>query len=152
MRLPFFNFRAAVASAVSLWMAVLACLVGCTIPSLASSGAGTAPSVRENSAEQTQPDVMADMPNCPHHSGGNIPAKPSEPRPVHGGGMSCCPVEVTVTSKPDAVTLHVAPASNFVLAPDFTLATIQLFHSVELVPPVWHSGRDTLLETHLLRI
>jgi hypothetical protein len=152
MRLPFHSFRAVVATGVSLWMAVLACLVGCTIPILASSGARDAPSMHEKSAEQNRPDLMADMPNCPHHSGGNAPAKPNDPKPVRGGGMSCCPVEVTVTSKPDTVTLHIAPAGDFVLASDFTLATIRFFHSVEFVSPVRHSGRDTLLETHLLRI
>jgi hypothetical protein len=152
MRLPFHNFRAVVATGVSLWMAVLACLVGCTVPVLASSGASNSPSLRENSAGQSQPDLMADMPNCPHHSGDNAPAKSNEPKPVRGGGMSCCPVEVTVTSKPDTVTLQVAPASDFVLAGNFTLATIRFFHSAEFVSPVWHSGRDTLLETQLLRI
>jgi len=152
MRLPFHTFRAVVATGVSLWMAVLACLMGCTLPMLAGSGANTAPSAHLNSAEQNQPDLMADMPNCPHHSGSNAPAKPNEPTPVRGGGMSCCPVEVTVTSKSATVTLHIAPASDFVRASDFTLATIRIFHSAEFVPPVWHSGRDTLLETQLLRI
>ena len=66
--------------------------------------------------------------------------------------MSCCPVEVTVASKPDTVTLQIAPAGDFVLASDVGLAPIRFFHSVEFVPPAWQSGRDTLLETHLLRI
>jgi hypothetical protein len=105
---------------------------------------------------------MAGMENCPHHSGGNAPAKPgpakpdptksNNPKRVPGGGMSCCPVEVTVASKPDKVRLEIAPAGNFVLAPDLRLAPIRFFHSVELVPPAWQSGRDTLLATPLLRI
>jgi hypothetical protein len=95
---------------------------------------------------------MADLPNCPHHFGGNAPAEPNEPKPVRGGGMSCCPVEVTVDSKPEAVALRIAPASDFVLASDFNLARIRIFHRAEFVPRVWHSGRDTLLETQLLRI
>lgn len=152
MRSPFHTLRAVLATGVSLWMAVLACLMGCTVPILATPGATKAPTAHENSAEQNQPDLMADMPNCPHHSAGNAPAKPNQSAPVRGGGMSCCPVEVTVTPKPAAVTLHIAPASDFVLASDFTLAIIRNFHSVEFVPPVWHSGRDTLLETQLLRI
>ena len=165
------------AAGLSLWLAALACLVGCTIPIIAnagSSGATTihntrslreARSIQENSAEQdqsVQPDLMAGMENCPHHSGGNAPAKPgpakpdptksNNPKRVPGGGMSCCPVEVTVASKPDTVRLEIAPAGNFVLVSDFRLAPNRFFHSVELVPPTWHSGRDTLLETHLLRI
>jgi hypothetical protein len=126
--------------------------MGCTVPVLASSGAsGTAP-VHENSVEQGQPDVMADMPNCAHHSRGSAPAKPNKPKPVRGGGMSCCPVEVTVASRPDTVTMHIAPARDFVLASDFTWAKIRPFRSMEFISPVWQSGRDTLLETQLLRI
>jgi len=154
------------AAGLSLWLAALACLVGCTIPILANAGSIHATtihntrSIRENSAEQDQPgqpDLMAGMANCPHHSGGNAPAKPgptnqNNPKRIPGGGMSCCPVEVTVASKPDTVRLEIAPAGNFVLAPDLRLTTIRFFHSVEFVPPAWHSGRDTLLETHLLRI
>jgi hypothetical protein len=158
------------AAGLSLWLAALACLVGCTIPIIANAGSIHATSIhettsiRENSAEQDQPgqpDLTANMANCPHHSGGNAPAKPGPtksaptrhtPKPVPGGGMSCCPVEVTVASKPDTVRLEIAPAGNFVLAPDLRLTTIRFFHSVEFVPPAWHSGRDTLLETHLLRI
>jgi hypothetical protein len=172
MRLSFHAFRTAVAAGLSLWLAALACLVGCTIPILANAGSSDATmihntrslrearSIQENSAEQDQPgqpDLMAGMANCPHHSGGNAPAKPgptkqNSPRRVPGGGMSCCPVEVTVASKPDTVRLEIAQAGNFVLAPDLRLTTIRFFHSVEFVPPAWHNGRDTLLETHLLRI
>jgi hypothetical protein len=152
MRLPIHALRSAVASGLSIWLAVLACLMGCTLPSFASGSPVKASAAHENSADQNSPDLMAGMENCPHHSGGNAPAKPNEPKPVRGGGMSCCPVEVTVAAKPATVTLHIAPSNDLVLAPDFTLATIRFFHSVEFVPPVWHSGRDTLLETQLLRI
>jgi len=152
MRLRFPTFRAAVAAGLSVWMAVLACLIGCTVPILANSGSINPSSTHQDSTKQSQPDLMADMPDCPHHSGGNAPAKQNDPKPVRGGGKSCCPVEVTVTSKPVAAKLQIAPAGDFVLAPDFSLATIRSFHSAEFVPPVWHSGRDTLLETGLLRI
>jgi hypothetical protein len=170
MHLPI-RIRALVATGMSLWLAALACLMGCTLPSYARSGASNASSAHANSApenssqeksarqnsteqhsaEQNQPDLMADMPNCPHHSGSSAPAKPHDGKPVRGG-MSCCPVEVTVASKPDTVTLHVAPASKFVLASDFTPVTIRVFHAADFVSPVLHSGRDTLLETQLLRI
>lgn len=152
MRSRLLNFRSVVATGVSLWMGVLACLVGCAVPILASSGASSTPLMHENSGEPNQPGVMADMPNCPHHFGGNAPPKRSEPNPVRGGRMSCCPVEVTVASKSEAVTLHIAPTSDFVLASDFNLARIRFFHPTEFVPRVWHSGRDTLLDTQLLRI
>jgi hypothetical protein len=152
MRLPIHTLRAAVATGLSMWLAVLACLMGCAIPSFAGGAPVKASAAHENPDDQKSLDLMAGMENCPHHSGGNAPAKPNEPKPARGGGMSCCPVEVTVAAKPATVTLHIAPANDFVLAPDFTVATNRFFHSVEFVPPVWHSGRDTLLETQLLRI
>jgi hypothetical protein len=151
MRLSFHTFRAALATGISLWMAALACLMGCTLPNLANSGSIQSSSIHLNAADQTQPDAMANMENCPHHSGGNIPAKPNGSKPSRGGAMSCCPLEVTVNSKPIPATLQIAPAPDFVLASNQNLAIIR-FHSVEFVSPVCHSGRDTLLETNLLRI
>ena len=151
MRFPSHTFRAAVATGISLWMAVLACLIGCTLPSFANFGLVSASSIHQSSSEQGQPDLMANMENCPHHSGSNAPVKQNGGKPVRGG-MSCCPVEVTVASKPDTVILHVAAARNFVPESDFSLTTVRFFHSVEFVPPSWRSGRDTLLETHLLRV
>src|ERR1700723_3934866 len=147
MRWPFHNFRAVVATGVSLWMAVLACLMGCALPMFANSGANSGTSsaasadannphlIRQNSATQNEPDMMADMPNCPHHSGGNAPAKPHDQKPAPPGGGSCCPVEAPVAAKPHPVALHIAPATDFAPAQDFTLATIRIFHAVEFVPP-----------------
>ena len=151
MRFQLPTFRAAVAAGLSLWMAVLACLIGCTLPSFASFGLAGAPSIHQSSSEQGQPDLMAGMENCPHHSGSNAPAKQNNGKPVRGG-MSCCPVEVTVAAKPDTVILHVARARDFVPESAFSLMTVRFFHSVGFVPLSWRSGRDTLLETQLLRI
>lgn len=152
MRPPFHTFRAALATGISLWMAALACLMGCTLPNLANSGSIQSSSIHQNAADQTQPDAMANMENCPHHSGGKVPAKPNDGKPASGGPMSCCPIEVTVAAKPVTAAPQIAPAPDFVLASNHNLATIRFFHSVEFVPPVCHSGRDTLLETNLLRI
>jgi hypothetical protein len=152
MRFRHQTFRSAVAAGVSLWIAVLACLIGCTLPSFANFGLVSGSSIHENSAEQNQPDLMANMENCPHHSGSNAPLKQNDDKPVRGGRMSCCPVEVTVASKPDTVTLHVAAAHDFVLESDLGSMTAGLFHSAEFAPLFKRSGRDTLLETRLLRI
>jgi hypothetical protein len=152
MRFRNHTFRAAVASGISLWMAVLACLIGCTLPSFANTGLIKASSICQNSAGQSQPDLMASMGNCPHHSGNNAPVKQNHGKPVRSGGTSCCPVEVTVASKPDTVILHVAVARDFVLESDFNLMAVRFFYSIEFAPLVWRSGRDTLLETQLLRI
>jgi hypothetical protein len=157
MRSPIKSLRSTLSAGLSLWLAVLACLMGCTLPSLPSSRplnvSTTNPSSRPaNSAESSQTDLMAGMENCPHHSGGNAPAKHDDRKPVRGGGMSCCPVEVTVASKPNLTALQISFAHCFVLESHFSLPTVRFYHSAELVPSVWHSGRDTLLETHLLRI
>jgi hypothetical protein len=66
--------------------------------------------------------------------------------------MSCCPVEVIVASKPQTTTPHISPARFFVLQSRFSLATIPLYHPAEVVASALHSGRHTLLATHLLRI
>lgn len=152
MRFRNHTFRAAVATGISLWIAVLACLVGCTLPSFANFGQVSASSTHENSAEQNEPDLMANMENCPHHSDRNAPPKQNDGKPVRGGRMSCCPVEVTVASKPGTVTLHVVAARDFVLKSDLGLMMVRSFHLAELVPPFGSTGRDTLLETQLLRI
>jgi hypothetical protein len=134
-------------------MAVVACLVGCTLPSFANSGLISASGIHENSGEQSQPDLMARMENCPHHSDGNAPAKQNDGKPVpRGGGMSCCPVEVTVASKPETVVLDIATARDFVAESDFSLMTARFFLPAGFVPHFWRSGRDTLLETRLLRV
>lgn len=152
MRFRYRTFRAAVATGISLWIAVVACLIGCTLPSFASFGSVSASSIYENSAEQSQPDQMANMENCPHHSGRNSPPKQNDGKPPRGGRMSCCPVEVTVASKPNTVTLHVTAARDFVLQSDPGLMQVRFLHSPEFVLLFASSGRDTLLETQLLRI
>jgi hypothetical protein len=153
MPFRYHSFRAAVATGLSLWMAVLACLIGCTLPTFANTnGLLKSSSSRKNSTGRSQPDLMAGMGNCPHHSTSNVPAKQGDRKPVRGGGMSCCPVEVTVASNPNVLIPHVAVARDFLVESGFGSMTPRFLHSVEFVPPLWHSGRDTLLKIQLLRI
>jgi hypothetical protein len=152
MRFRHQTFRAAVATGISLWIAFLACLIGCNVPGFANFGLVSASSLHENSSEQNEPDLMANMENCPHHSGNNVPSKQNGGKPIRGDRMSCCPVEVTVASKPDTATLHVAATHHFVLASDLGLMSVRFFHPAEFAPLFGRSGRDTLLETQLLRI
>jgi hypothetical protein len=66
--------------------------------------------------------------------------------------MSCCPLEITVATKPDTSAMAIALAQDFVLPHRVEFQTA-LSYSFEVVaPPVFHSGRDTLLKTRLLRI
>jgi hypothetical protein len=136
MHLSLHSLKVGLATIISLWMAVLACFMGCTLPALANS-------------RSTHGSPMADMENC-HHSGGKAPANPANRKPVPGGAMSCCPLEITLAPRPDTATLAISPTQDF--PPSFRLLTVRLYSSVELVPSVWHSGRDTLLKTLLLRI
>ena len=153
MRLPIHMLRSAVAIGLSAWLAVLACLMGCTLPSLASTGSGNVLSAHENSAKQDSPDLMADMENCPHHHfGGSAPANQKDGKPAHGGSMSCCPVEVTVASKPDIAKLGIRLARDIVLLANVDLVTARFYPSAESDPIVSYGGREILLETHLLRI
>ena len=70
---------------------------------------------------------MASVGNCPHHSGSNAPAKQRHGKPVRSGGTSCYLVEVTVASKPEKATLHVAVARDFVVESDFSLMAVRFF-------------------------
>jgi hypothetical protein len=130
--LPLHTFKAWMATFTSLWIAVLACFMGCVLPTL---------------AEQHHSGPMA---CC--HSSGNSPAKPSDDKSTPTHGMSCCPLEVTVPTKWDGATVGIAPPQHFVLASNLDSTTAWFHYSVEFAPSIWHSGRDTLLETHLLRI
>jgi hypothetical protein len=122
------------ATFVSLWIGVLACFMGCALPTLAD-----------------QRQSGSNVEHC-CHSSSKSPVKPNDGK-SSSHGMSCCPLEVTVAAKWNAATLAVAPPQHFVLASNPSdLATTWFYHSVEFGAPVWHSGRDTLLETRLLRI
>jgi hypothetical protein len=130
------TFKAWMATLTSLWIAVLACFMGCMLPIL---------------VERHHSGPMANMERC-CHSGGNSPAKPTDGKSTPSRRMSCCPVEVTVPTKWDGATIGIAPSQHFALASTLDSATAWFHYSVEFVPSAWHCGRDTLLETHLLRI
>ena len=96
-----FDFKAVMATGISLWLAAAGVPDGLHASEPRERwfgerffGAST------SSPEQNSMDLMAGMENCPHHhSGGSAPAKPHGEKPVHGGNMPCCPVEVTVASE-----------------------------------------------------
>ena len=152
MRSTRYILKAGTATGVALWMAVLACLMGCMQPALASSQTiADASASRENSANHRQSELMADMQSC-HHSGGDSSVPPNDKKPSSNGSVSCCPLEITVTPKWDATKLGIAPARSFVTVSDFHFEVARFSSPVGFAQPISHSGRDTLLETHLLRI
>jgi len=151
MRLTLHTMKAGMATALSVWIAVLACVMGCTLPVLASSPLAASSLAQENSANYSHSGLMADMENC-HHSDGNSSAPPGDKQPASNGAVSCCPLEITVTQKWDVAKLGIAPAPDFALSSDFHFDIARFSGPAEFAPPIAHNGRDTLLESHLLRI
>jgi hypothetical protein len=154
MRTTFHRIKAAMATAVSLWIAALACVMGCPQPALVGSPTILdASSIQKNSANHTSSQLMADMESC-HHSRGNSnsPALPSDRKPAPNGAVSCCPLEVTVNQKWDTAKLGTARALDFAPSSRFHFEGTRFSRLVKFPQPISHSGRDTLLETHLLRI
>jgi hypothetical protein len=152
MRLTFNSLRSVVAAGVSLWIGVLACVMGCALPAVA----GGHDMVRSQGADaESEAWPMAGMENCPHHSGSTVPGKPADGKSPGGsmpGRMSCCPPEVTVAPKAHYSVPAIVVVASFVVASPLQLSASWLSSFVEFVPPVIHSGRDTLLQTRLLRI
>jgi hypothetical protein len=98
---------------------------------------------------------MAGMENCPHHSGAKIPEKPGDGKSPGGkmpGRMSCCPPEVTVAPKSHFSVPAIVVVTSLVVPSPLQLSASWLSPFLAFVPPVMHSGRDTLLQTRLLRI
>jgi hypothetical protein len=152
MRSTFHIIEAGMATAVSLWMAVLACVMGCTQPVLASSPTILdVSSIKKSLSNHGSSDLMADMESC-HHSGGNSSAPPSDRKSAPNGALSCCPFEVTLKQKWDATKLGIARTLEFAPSSGFHFKLLRFSSLAEFPQPISHSGRDTLLETHLLRI
>jgi hypothetical protein len=144
MRSTWHIVRAGTAVGVSFWIAVVACVMGCTLPAITGSQASVAANARHTG-------LMADMQGC-HHSSGNPSAPGKDKKPVPNGAVSCCPFEITLTLKwnPEATRAAVSP--DFVRPANFDLIDSGFSIFVETHPPNPHTGRDTILETHLLRI
>jgi hypothetical protein len=140
-RMIFFARMAAVLRSITsvslaIWMAMLACLVGCGQMFAKShanadfSGAG---------------QVSAEMPVC-HHS-----SVPSKQKKQQRSSISCClPDAISQKSTPTAIQVCVTespvPGAGFPVADATPSLTAAPLH-VRL-----HRGRDTLLQTRLLRI
>ena len=152
MHLTLHGVKAVGATVVSLSMAALGCLVGCMQPAASSPGRGSEATAPWNmSADAGQPTPVADAETC-HKSGGNPPASPTGRKPASNGPLTCCPLEVTVIQRWDATELSVVPPQDFAPSSHFLLVPARFFGPSEFAQPLSHSGRDTLLETQLLRI
>jgi hypothetical protein len=120
---------------LSLWMSALACLLGCG--QIVASLRNPAPSAQV---------ALAEMPDCHHHS-----SQPSGGNQRNSNALMCC--------LPDAISQKTFHADSHVTftplaLPEIGLRTVQAAdRSVERLPSQrLHSGRQTLLKLHILRI
>lgn len=144
MHLTWHIVKAGTAVGVSPWIAVVACVMGCTLPAITGSQASVA-----TNHGRTGP--MADMEGC-HHSSGRRPAPGKDKKPFPNSAVSCCPFEITLSQKWNPETTRAAASHDFVQPANFDLMDGGFSAMIESAPPIPHAGQDTLLETHLLRI
>lgn len=135
---------------MALWMAALACVAGCAVPAFASGGAKQNSCAADPAADSDVVNMMAGMANCPHveHL---APAKPNGEKSAPGG-MSCCFLNVDVPAKMHAPVPQLLAARVAVPVAIFNVTQAWTHSAQEFSPLVFHEGRDTLLQTHLLRI
>lgn len=146
------NMKAGIATVVSLSLALWGCLIGCMQPALANSQTSHESALSENiEANKNQPEGMADMETC-HHSAGNSSSPHRNGKPSSDRVLSCCAFEVTVIQKWDMTRLQIVTHRDFVPSRDFAFTLTSSRGPAEFAQPVANSGRDTLLETSLLRI
>ena len=153
MRSTFAITKIASAIAVSLWMAAFACVNGCAL--LVFAPAETKAQVssgEQNSAGQSHAHRMGVTQASCHHSAGGTSTPAGKENPAPHSRVSCCPLEVTLTPKPQPTALRSASLLAVIPA--------ALHHSVPAPAaglPIrsqiyGHDGRDTLLQKSVLRI
>ena len=135
--------KSIVATALSLWLGVLACLLGCASPAkAANSAAGQAGVVRCPESESEAGD------SCCQH--GHNPGS-SEKNRHHA--MSCCPTETALTQKQNSILPDLTVVFVAVLALAHVEASPFHFdraHENDAIP--LQTGRDILKQAHVLRI
>ena len=133
--------KATLAIGVSLGMALLTCLSGCWI------GAGFSDYGRRASLHEHL-NKAANMECCDAPSGGNSPAKNNKQQHHPTQIASCCPPEAVLSQTQIAAPLVTLSSSLFATSPMPAL----FYERSEAREGYSQSGRETLLETHLLRI
>jgi hypothetical protein len=142
------GLRSAAATTLSLWLGVLACVLGCAKPSAASALAPETQVSGLSAAPCPDRGGDAEQPCCRH---GHDPADGSEKNEHHS--ISCCPAETALIQKqnivpPAAAQLYVA----VLMLPDFHPSNFVSANASASPSTLWHSGRDILLQVHVLRI
>lgn len=142
------RLRPVTATALSLWLGVLACVLGCANVPTASASAPVIQVSQLSAAPCPDRDGDAGESCCRH---GHNPAGGSEKNGHHT--ISCCPAETALIQRQNVVPhslvdLYVAALALLDFhASNFVSATASASSS-----PHWHAGRDILLQVHVLRI
>jgi hypothetical protein len=138
----FFASRSVTAISLSLWLGVLACLLGCAKPAAA--------------APQQHPSSATELTTCPE---GNGNADDSCCQHGHDGAgkkshhaMSCCPTETALTQKKTAAPPAVFVAVDALALPAADAPAVVFETARSSVPVVSQTGRDILRQVHVLRI
>ncbi len=136
---------------LSFWMAVVACVVGCMQPVFASVAINDQVLSKKNSVNRAHATVTHDM-DCRHHESRSGPANDDKSLP--NDSVSCCPLDarVTATQKLDPALSASAFENDAIPSLEFRFAFAAFSRHLTLEQAVWHSGRDTLLKAHVLRI
>src|SRR4029077_9930643 len=136
------RLRSVTATALSFWLGVLACVLGCAKPSAASPSAPGMQVSGSSAAPCPDPGGDAGELCCRH---GHNPANGSGKNEHHS--ISCCPSETALIQKQTVVP----PVSAHLYV---ALLMLRTFHSSSFVlananaspSTPWHSGRDILLQ------
>ena len=139
-----------VAIVVSFWMAALACVIGCIQPAFANVRKDQVLS-KTNSVNRNHTAVMPDM-DCCNREGPSAPTSDKKSSPHDS--ISCCPLDARVspTQKWNPALLASTFKADTILALEFHFASALFAHPPAFAQAFWHSGRDTLLKTRVLRI
>ncbi len=137
------HIKSITATALSLWLGVLACLLGCASPAKAAN-----PITSRTGVVQCPTGDTDSGDSCCQH--GHNPGS-SEKNRHHA--MSCCPTETALTQK----QVSISPALTFAVVAVLPLAEVSasLFHfdrsrANDEIP--FQTGRDILQQVHILRI
>jgi hypothetical protein len=143
-----FGLRPVAATALSLWLGILACVLGCA---KLSAAAPSAPETQVTGLSAAPcPDRGGDTegPCCRH---GHNPADGPDKNEHHP--ISCCPAETALIQK--QIVVPSASAHLYVavlMLPNFDPSNFISANASASPSTLWHSGRDILLQVHVLRV
>jgi hypothetical protein len=143
-----FSLRPVTATALSIWLGILACVLGCANVSTAAVSASETQVSGLSAAPCPDRDGDAGESCCRHE---HNPAGGSEKTGHHT--ISCCPAETALIQKQNVV----APS---LIHLDVVALALGDFRSINFISATAtarsflfrHAGRDILLQVHVLRI